>query len=190
MRPRSYLRPLTVVLCGIVAIGGSAHRASATVLVPVDLTELVAGARAVVHGHVVSTTAQWREGRRGIETLVTLATEDALKGGASETVTFRVPGGQMGPYRSFMPGAPVFSEGDDVIVFLGGDGPEVPHLVGFSQGVYRVLAGTGLRMVRPGVPSAAGGEVRLARGAPGRSSVPLESFEAQVKALVTSGSGR
>jgi len=184
------MRLISVVVCGALAIGGSVHRASATVLVPVDLTELVAGARAVVHGRVVSTTAQWLEGRRGIETLVTLATEDSLKGGASETVTFRVAGGQMGPYRSFMPGAPAFSEGDDVIVFLGGDGPEVPHLVGFSQGVYRVLAGTGMRMVRPGVPSAGDTAIRMTRGAPGRASMPLDAFEAQVKALVAAGSPR
>ena len=86
----------------------------------------------------------------------------------------------MGPYRSFMPGAPAFIEGDDVIVFLGGQGPEVPHLVGFSQGVYRVRTATGVRTVRPGVPSAAGDvAIRMTRGAPGRASLPLDSFEAQ-----------
>ena len=126
-----------------------------------------------MHGRVVSATPQWLDGRRGIETLVTLATEDALKGGAGETVTFRVPGGQMGPYRSFMPGAPTFAEGDDVIVFLGGDGPEVPHLVGFSQGVYRVRAGTAGRTVRPGVPFPPRRTSRSARGSgPRRSPSP------------------
>ena len=84
MRPCSSMRLMAVVFCGALVMGGFARRASATVLVPVDLEELVTDARAIVHGRVVSTTAQWLEGRRGIETLVTLATEDALKGGVRD----------------------------------------------------------------------------------------------------------
>ena len=169
---------------GILAL---ARTAPATVLVAVDLDELVAGARTIVHGRVVDVTPQWLDGRRGIETIVTIEVEDALKGAGGRSVSFRVPGGQMGPYRSFMPGAPVFAAGEEVIVFLAGDGPVIPHIVGFSQGVYRVigLAG-GARVVRPGVPGGAGeASVALARGT-GSRVAPLEAFESQVRALVGS----
>jgi hypothetical protein len=162
-----------------------ARAASATVLVPADLGELVAGARTIVHGKVVDATSQWLEGRRGIETIVTIEVEDALKGAGGNSVSFRVPGGQMGPYRSFMPGAPGFAAGEEVIVFLAGEGPVIPHIVGFSQGVYRVtsLAG-GVRLVRPGVPGAAGdASVTLTRGS-GSRVAPLEAFKSQVRALV------
>jgi hypothetical protein len=158
--------------------------ASATVLVAADLGELVASARNIVHGRVVDTTSQWLDGRRGIETIVTLAVEDALKGPAARSITFRVPGGQMGPYRSFLPGVPTFSEGDDVIVFLAGEGPAIPHIVGFSQGVYRVSSGGESPTVRPGVPGpVSGSNAKVARGT-GSRVAPLEAFETQVRALV------
>jgi hypothetical protein len=160
------------------------RQAAATVLVAADLGELVTSARTIVHGRVVDATSQWLEGRRGIETIVSLEVEDALKGSSATSIAFRVPGGQMGPYRSFMPGAPTFSAGDEVIVFLSGDGPEIPHIVGFSQGVYRVSSAGGIRAVRPGVPGPAGASTAtVARGTVSRE-VPLEAFETQVRALV------
>jgi hypothetical protein len=167
----------------------AAASADATVLVPVDLGELVSSARTIVHGRVLSTSAQWVEDRRGIETVVTLSVENALKGGAVETATFRVPGGEMGRYRSIIPGAPVFAAGDEVIVFLGGDGPSLPHLVGFSQGVYRVRAIAGERVVRPGVPSPVAETTRLSRGV-GRAGAPLAAFEAEIRVLVAAGGVR
>jgi hypothetical protein len=175
---------LVAVLAASVVCATTPGAARAAVLVAADLGELVRGARSVVHGRVVSTGTQWLEGRRGVETIVTLAVERTLKGTASEEVSFRVPGGQIGPYRSFMPGAPAFSEGEDVVVFLGGDGPAIPHLVGFSQGVYRVRGIGGLRVVRPGVPAPSGAaSTAMARGV-GRRAEPLAAFEAQVMDLV------
>jgi hypothetical protein len=181
---------LVAVVGGLACCLVAPARARAAVLVPMDLPELVSGARAIVHGRVISAAPQWIEDRRGVETIVTLAVEATLKGTAAETASFRVPGGQMGPYRSFMPGAPVFVEGDDVIVFLGGDGPAIPHLVGFSQGVYRVRSIDGVRVVRPGVP-AAGGDVPVpvTRGA-SRRTEPLSAFEAQVRGLATGEGAR
>lgn len=170
-------------------LGFTAPCALATVLVPVDLGELVSGACTIVHGRVVSTEAQWLEERHGIETVVTLAVEDALKGPATSSVTFRVAGGLMGRYRSIVPGAPAFAAGDEVIVFLAGDGPAIPHLVGFSQGVYRVRSLAGERVVRPGVPAPAAAPTVMTRGA-GRVASPLAEFEAQVRALASAGRAR
>jgi hypothetical protein len=179
----------TPVAIGMALLALAIPRAGATVLVPADLAELVAGARTIVHGRVVSTETQWLEERRGIETIVTLEVEDALKGGASGSVAFRVPGGEMGRYRSVVPGAPVFTAGEDVIVFLAGDGPSIPHVLGFSQGVYRVRQGAGGRVVRPGVPGPASESTPMRRGTT-RSAAPLGSFETEVRALVAAGGAR
>ena len=48
----------------------------ATVLVPVELPELTADATVVVRGRSLPRKPEWLEGRRGIETLVTLAASD------------------------------------------------------------------------------------------------------------------
>ena len=163
--------------------------ARATVLVSADLGELARDAQAIVHGRVVAVESQWAEGRRrSIETLVTLQIEDHLKGQFGSEVTFKVPGGQLGPYRTIMPGAPGFAEGEDVIVFLASRGPAVPWLVGLGQGVYRVTTSAdGLRHVRPGVPLSRNDvPERVVRGAAG-SSVDLRAFEAEVRTLASRG---
>ncbi len=178
--------PLAGATAIVVAVAALvlARPASATVLVAADLGELVNDAQSIVHGRVVDTMSQWLDGRRGIETIVTLEMENALKGSAVRWMTFRVPGGQMGPYRSFMPGTPTFSEGDEVIVFLAGEGPAIPHIVGFSQGLYRVSVTGGTRAVQPGVPGPAGqSDADVSRGT-GSRFVPLDVFETQVRTLV------
>jgi hypothetical protein len=167
----------------------AAAPARATVLVPADLGELARDAQAIVHGRVVAVESQWAEGcRRSIETLVTLEVEDHLKGQFGPEVTFKVPGGQLGPYRTIMPGAPVFTEGEDVIVFLASRGPSVPWLVGLGQGVYRVITSAdGVRHVRPGVPaSRADVPQRVVRGAAG-GALDLRAFETEVRTLASRG---
>lgn len=168
---------------------GAAH---AAVVVPADLSELAGEARAIVHGRVVATSAQWADGRRSIETLVTLQVEDTLKGRQAHEVTFRVPGGQLGPYRSIMLGAPTFEHGDEVVVFLGSHGPSIPHVLGFSQGVYRVSADSaGARRVVSGAALAPrDAPERQVRGVSGRQSPELALFLDQVRALVREGANR
>jgi len=177
----STLIPLVLVLSSVPA--------RATVLVPADLAELTRDAQAIVHGRVIAVESQWSEGRRrSIETLVTLQVEDHLKGQFGSEVTFRVPGGQLGPYRTIMPGAPVFGERDEVIVFLAWRGPSVPWLAGLGQGVYRVTTSAdGVRHVRPGVPlSRTGVPQPVVRGAAG-GALDLRAFETEVQALASRG---
>ena len=166
--------------------------ARAAVILPADLATLVSGARAVVHGRVVAVEPRWVEGRRRIESLVTLRVEEYLKGNLGDEVTFKVPGGQMGPYRSFMVGAPTFVEGDEVVVFLNAQGPTIPWISGLNQGVFRVAENTtGVKMVLPGISLAAGDEGRqLVRGDPARQRMALSAFVQRVKDLAQQGSGR
>jgi hypothetical protein len=161
---------------------------SATVYVSASLAELTTDARAVAYGRVVSLESRWVEGRRAIETLVTLDVESYAKGDLGSTVTLRVPGGQMGPYRSVMVGAPTFTEGEEVVVFLAASGPAIPHLVGLAQGVFRVRAdATGSRVVTPEVVRLAASETaepaRVVRGDASRRPAPLGAFLQDVRTL-------
>ena len=159
----------------------------ATVYVSADLRELTTDARAVAYGRVVALQARWLDGRRSIETLVTLEVETYVKGDLGRTVTLRVPGGQMGPYRSVMLGAPTFVEGEEVVVFLAASGPAIPHLVGLAQGVFRVR--TDGRPARAGdagdrrMPGTASVEpVRVVRGDGSRRPAPLGRFLEEIRA--------
>jgi hypothetical protein len=133
-----------------------AGRAGAATLEPLDLAGLVGHADTIVHGRVVDTTPVWVLGGRQIDTLVTLEVGARFKGDSGQRLTFRTLGGQMGSYQTQVAGAPSFSVGDEVVMFLArGQGP-APEVVGLSQGALRVtLDGQGRRQVRAPLAHAA-----------------------------------
>lgn len=162
----------------------------ATVILPASLGDLVTGARAIVHGHVVAIEPRWADGHRQIETLVTVRAEDYLKGDLGGEVTFKVPGGQMGPYRRVVVGAPTFREGDEVVVFLNAQGPVVPWISGLNQGVFRVSQNAaGVKVVIPGI-SLTAGEGAPVRGGPVGERPALQAFSEQVRVLARERTGR
>src|SRR5947209_16772964 len=123
----------------IVAVVVAAASARATVVVAADLGELSRDARAIVVGRVAALDGRWTEDKRTIETIVTLEVEGYLKGALGQTLQFRVAGGELGRFRSITVGAPEFTVDEHVIVFLGTSGPTIPHVIGFNQGVFRVV---------------------------------------------------
>lgn len=177
-------RRLIAVACAVVAI---ASGASATVLLPGDLAELSKSAGAIVRGRIVSTRAEWTDGRRRIETIVTLAVDETYKGDLSGQVSFAVPGGVMGRYRSVTIGAPRFSSGDEVVLFLGVRPPSMPYVLGLGQGVFRIQrdARTGGTTVTPPALLADSTEtVAVTRGDPSRKPSSLADFSVTLRAAV------
>ncbi len=160
--------------------------ARATVLVATDLTGLTRNAQVIVHGRVVQVTPQWTEGRRRVVSVVSIDALEYLKGDFGPRFEIQVPGGTMGRYRSVMAGAPSFKEGQEVILFLAAQPPSLPYIVGFSQGVYRVMAdpATGRAVVTP--PALIAGETpqKITPGDPNRKPLALADFTSQVKKLI------
>jgi hypothetical protein len=165
------------------AICLSMTAASAMVVVPAEFSEIVTGSDLVVHGRVVAIRPQIVGDRRTIETVITVAVVDALKGQPGETVYFRVPGGQVGAYRRVMIGAPEFAAGEEVVLFLKGRAPGVPYPFGLSQGVYRVVRGAaGQTLVTP--PMVADAPGRVVRGDLSRRPIELSVFARNVREIV------
>ena len=156
----------------------------ATVEVPVEFGEMVQGSQLVVYGRVVEVRGQQTGDRRSIETIVTVAVAQALKGQPGETVSFRLPGGEFGRYRRVIVGVPRFTSGDDVVVFLRGVAPSLPTVFGLSQGVYRVArTADGRAVVAPAPLTApAAGAERVVRGDPARQPLALDAFAREVRA--------
>jgi hypothetical protein len=158
----------------------------ATVLLPAEFREIVNGADIIAYGRVVDTSVQQSDDRKRVETLVTFQVSTYLKGGPGETLVFRVPGGTVGRYRNVLVGAPQFARGDEAVLFLNSRDRDLPSVFGLNQGVFRVARdrGTQRRMVAP--PLLARGETAeiVVRGATARRSLPLETFGAQVRAVL------
>ncbi|MEP7305496.1 MAG: hypothetical protein ABJA98_08275 [Acidobacteriota bacterium] len=159
--------------------------ANATTLVPADVGELARDAGAIVRGRVTETAVQWTADRRSIETVVTMETEASLKGSLGASVQFVVPGGSLGRYRRILVGAPEFSVGQRVVVFLGWRGPSFPYLLGLGQGVYRVEADRdrGWLVTPPAILPTGSSTVGIIRGDPARRPMPLAEFEQRVREL-------
>ena len=176
---------LAFVLCFVRSL-------SATVLLPAEFREIVSGSQIIVHGRVVEVRAEWVDGRRRIESVVTVEPATFVRGTPTPAVQFRVPGGQIGRYKSMTVGAPSFAAGEEVVLFLKASGPAVPRVFGLNQGVFRVSVDPRGRRVVSTPPVMARGQAaqRIVRGAPERRPLPLEQFTSQVRALLQQGGGR
>jgi hypothetical protein len=182
------MRRLIIVIVWLLC----AHELRATVLIPAEFREIVAGSQIIVYGRVVEVRSEWSEDRRRIDTIVTVEAGSYLKGGPGGTVTFRVPGGQIGRYRNVMVGAPSFQPGEEAVLFLNASGPSVAHVFGLSQGVFRVRvdARTGRRLVIPPVLMARGDDAQaVTRGDGSRRQLSLEAFAATVRTAMALPSG-
>lgn len=184
------LRGFSCLITLVLVMTTGARPAHATVVVPASLDELAAGASAIFHGRVTDVQPRWEPGRRRIESFVAIDVADYLKGDLGSLVIIRVPGGELGPFRSIVVGAPTFAAGDEVILFVGASGPFYPYVLGLDQGVFRVVRTHALQpsMVVPpplvGMPNA---PRRLVRGDPLRRPMALDQFITQVRALVEQG---
>jgi len=177
-------RPLVSALCALCVCLPAV--AGATVLIPIEFRELVAVSTVIVHGRVTEAHGEWTDGRRSVETLVTISASEYLKGNLGGSFTIHVPGGQLGRYRTVLIGAPEFRAGDEVFLFLR-DG----RIVGLSQGAFRVVADarTGLPIVvSPVVMSVSlDASEAVVRGDARRKPVAFDAFRDIVRQLMAGG---
>ena len=165
----------------------------ATVLVPIEFRELVTVASTIVHGRVVDVRADWVDGRRSLDTFVTIEADEYFKGGPGDTVIVRVPGGQLGRYRTVFVGAPTFQRSDEVVLFLRGNPARGAVIVGLSQGAFRVAPDrTGRRVVTTPVLMGRPVDQREAvvRGDVMRRPLAVEAFRDLVKSVIAGAAPR
>jgi hypothetical protein len=144
----------------------------ATTLIQTDVAEMSREARTIAVGRVVAVDARWTADRRRIDTLVTLQADTYLKGSLGSQLQFVMPGGQIGRVRNLVVGAPRLAVGQRIVVFLGGSGPSLPFILGFNQGLFRVVVENGGQLVAPAVTDG-----------PQRVRMRLDDFARHVRAL-------
>jgi hypothetical protein len=112
----------------------------ATTIRPPAFAELVEEADEVVRARVVELKSYFleEEGQRLIETAVELEVTAREKGRPAQRVTLRLLGGQVGDETLQVDAMPELQVGDDVILFIDGNGRRICPLVGWGHGVYQV----------------------------------------------------
>lgn len=176
------MRPLITCLCFTLFVS-IAH---ATVIVPAEFKEVVGGSELIAHGRVLDVRPEWADGRRRIDSVVTVGVLSWFKGGNGPTLSFVVPGGEIGRYRNVLVGAPVFKEGDEAFIFLKTRDGGMPYVFGLNQGVFRVNAdGRGARQVTsPALIATADAPETVRRGAVSRRPVPIDEFGSRIRTVM------
>jgi hypothetical protein len=123
----------------LISLLGPAQAVEYAEILPIGT--LMEEADQAVQGHVIRTSSEWGDDGL-IYTRVVLDAEDRLVASSEPTTSFLVPGGEMGEVRLTVPGAPTFTVGEDVLVFLMDD-----RLLGLGQGTFRVQGGKVSRRV-------------------------------------------
>jgi hypothetical protein len=184
MRTMHSTRPTIGALVGA-ALATWCAAAGGTTLAPTDFAALVSESAAIVHGRVVSTRADWADGRGHVETFVTIEVEQYLKGDLGAPIEIRIPGGDLGRYRDVFVGAPRLAVGDDVILCLSVKGGGKPHVLGLTLGVFRVRHDGGVTLVSPPPAFSRDGESRrIVRGSRSQAPVTIATFAADIADLL------
>jgi hypothetical protein len=120
---------------------GSAPQAEALTVVPPTFSKLVGDATQILRVEVTGVTSRedTAAGRKVIHTYVECRVLKTLKGGAAETVTLRMLGGQVGKLRLRVADMPEFTTGGKYIVFVRDNGAAFCPLVGVMHGSYPLV---------------------------------------------------
>src|SRR4029453_12619633 len=158
----------------------------ATVVVPAEFREVVGGSALIAYGRVVEVRPEWADGRQRIDSIVTVDVMSWFKGGGESTISFVVPGGEIGRYRQVMIGAPFFKPGDEAFLFLKTQAAGMPYVFGLNQGVFRVrIDERGVRKVVMPALLASGTEPEIVRrGAVTRQPMALDAFGDQIRSVM------
>ncbi len=157
------------------ALLAAAPAAAATFVAP-SVEEMARSSDVVVRGRVLGTASrETRDGR--IVTEVEVAVADAWKGAPEGTVRLVVPGGRVGRLAMKVDAAPVFADGEEVVVFLSRAGAAW-HVNGHALGKYRVERGE----ARPGLGDARLLPRAIAAGERRVGAMAVEELERRVRA--------
>ena len=123
-----------------------------------SLDSLVERSDTIVAGEVLDMRSSWSTDRREIFTTVTLRPDRRFKGGERSLVRFRIPGGTVGDTRLTVTHSPVFSVGEQALVFLAGESGRLPRVVAGEAGKRHIRTGeNGEQTIPPGFALSDGG---------------------------------
>jgi hypothetical protein len=112
---------------------------NATTLPYKSFDNLVSESDGIVVGTVRSVQSQYDD-KKDIHTLVTFDRLDVLHGAHKQTtLTLRLKGGQVNNEALEVEGSPSFRQNERIVLFVKGNGRELVPLVGWTQGMFRIV---------------------------------------------------
>jgi hypothetical protein len=119
----------------------AASVAGATSIIKMEFADMIADSDRIVIGTVTGIEGQWDDSSTFIHSMVTISVETSLQGKDGGDVVLRTPGGQVGGFAMSAQGAPSFTVGERVLVFLTTWEDGTPKVLGYFQGKSRLVDG-------------------------------------------------
>lgn len=110
--------------------------AESTTLAQLSLAQLVNSAQTVVHARAIGSSCVWRNGE--IWTVTTLRVLENWKGSSAPEIKVWMIGGQINRIMSYVPGAPRFRPGEEVVLFLEPTHTGDLSITAWGEGTFRV----------------------------------------------------
>jgi hypothetical protein len=161
----------------------AAPLARATEMVHIDTRALVLGSNDIVVGRVESVTPHWNAAHTRILTDVQVRVTQSLKG-ASDVITLTQLGGEVGNVRYTVPGCPVFTTGEEALLFVWRDRRGVAQVNGLAQGKFDIRRDdAGVASVQRSVPGLAVRDARTLGLVPGNEPAPRVALDDMVREI-------
>ena len=110
--------------------------AGATTLLKMSMNDLITQSTSIVRAKITGTRTA--STGRDIYTYYQLQVSDTLKKGAILPAEFAVPGGVYGNLRQIGIGSPVFTEGQEYVLFLWTSRSGMTQVIGLTQGMFNL----------------------------------------------------
>ena len=185
----AYIRFASVVVALALAL---AAPVSATEVVHFDTPALVRGSSDIVIGRIEGTRSYWNERHTKILTEVSVRVSESLKGAPPGELRLVQLGGEVDGMRYRVPGSPLFSPGEEALLFVWRDAAGRPQVNALAQGKFDIRRDpvTGARLVQRSLPGLAFREPRSLRGAPAGEAahaVPLDDLLREIRRALDEG---
>lgn len=168
---------LSRLLIGFVIACGAAP---ASMVLRLNLDELVGESEMIVHGRVLRSWSAWDSAHRFIWTHHELSVQDLLKGRTGTRVIVSEPGGTVDGISLQVSGAVRFADGEEDIVFLYRTPIGYLRTCGSGQGKYTVMRG----IVHTDLADLTLVDRKGMRSARGMEGAGIAEFKAHVRRLV------
>ena len=170
------------MLVGLVGLVLVCVQLSGSVVIQMDLEQLVEESDSIVQGVVEAVYSQWDNERNLIFTYTSIRVDDPFKGERTRSILIRQMGGRVGSLNMTVAGIPDFETGSNVIVFLQGSSDGTFHVTGMNQGHYIIVENfaisniSGVDLLNP--------KTGIVSGASTVRKVALEAFKEKIRELV------
>jgi hypothetical protein len=146
---RSIFKPALQAFALLLAVLFAAHVGTATTAVMLTDGDLIASARVILIGDVQSVKAQWDAEHQTINTYVKVNVTRLLKGELqNQTIVFKQLGGRIGDEATVIFGAPEYTAGQQVLLFLDTRDDGTLRVAHLFQGKYDVVNDGGTPRVK------------------------------------------